>query len=411
MSSQCATAPFKSTHPSTMEIFDQPTAIPPRAFSVDQNPSVEDLKKLCSQNTPTELYRLSTAVERNIPVYDLSTLDLSDEKLVPALQAEWNHILLSGPGIIVLRHMFNDKALLEHVNKVFQAIIDRESKSSCKGDHFASKGQSDRIWNSFSKHCLESPETFVEYYSNPWLALISDAWLGPGYQTTAQVNQIRPGGAPQNVHRDYHLGFQTAEQCARYPTAMHIASQLLTLQGAVAHGYISVESGSTRLLPFSQMYREGFMAWRLPEFIEFFEKNYVALPLGMGDGLFFNPALFHAAGDNRTTDFVRKVNLLQISSAFGETMETVDSLPLIEKCWDLLTQKYKREGLSREVIALVNSAAKGYPFPTNLDKRVPSPGGLAPESEQQALFLALKENWDKERVCCVVLQISEDSKS
>ena len=40
--------------------------------------------------------------------------------------------------------------------------------------------------------------------------------------------------------------------------------------------------------------------------------------------MFFNPALFHAAGANHTTDVNRMANLLQVSSAFGRAMEAVD---------------------------------------------------------------------------------------
>ncbi|KFY15671.1 hypothetical protein V491_05599, partial [Pseudogymnoascus sp. VKM F-3775] len=189
------------------------------------------------------------------------------------------------------------------------------------------------------------------------------------------------------------------------------AFQHLTLQGGVAHSDIFVKSGSTRLLPFSQRFEEGFMAWRLKDFSDYFTSNYVSLPLEMGDGLFFNPALFHAAGENQTVDFVRKVNLLQVSSAFGKTMENIDSLPLVSRCWDDLRGKYDCEGLSHEVVAFVSSVASGYPFPTNLDKRVPGLGGLAPDSEQDILFRGLAEKWDRERVCSALCQIVDDSKA
>jgi len=54
------------------------------------------------------------------------------------------------------------------------------------------------------------------------------------------------------------------------------------------------------------------------------EANYVQLPLCKGDAVFFNPALFHAAGANRTADVRRMANLLQVSSALGRAMEAVD---------------------------------------------------------------------------------------
>jgi hypothetical protein len=58
------------------------------------------------------------------------------------------------------------------------------------------------------------PEVFALYFGNPAIAAVCEAWLGPGYQMTAQVNLVRPGGAAQTAHRDYHLGFQTAEDRA-----------------------------------------------------------------------------------------------------------------------------------------------------------------------------------------------------
>ena len=48
------------------------------------------------------------------------------------------------------------------------------------------------------------------------------------------------------------------------------------------------------------------------------------LPLAKGDAAFFNPALFHGAGTNVSADIQRVANLLQVSSAFGRAMETVD---------------------------------------------------------------------------------------
>ena len=61
-----------------------------------------------------------------------------------------------------------------------------------------------------------------------------------------------------------------------------------------------------------------------PEFRAFFQEHHVQLPLAKGDAAFFNPALFHAAGTNRSPGIRRMANLLQGSSAFGRAMETVD---------------------------------------------------------------------------------------
>jgi hypothetical protein len=70
----------------------------------------------------------------------------------------------------------------------------------------------------------------------------------------------------------------------------------------------------------------------------------------------------------------------------------------VEKSWGQLAEKHEREGMSRELEALVCAIAEGYPFPTNLDCRPPAPGGMAPESEQDVLKRALSEGWRQEKV-------------
>ena len=92
---------------------------------------------------------------------------------------------------------------------------------------------------------------------------------------TAQVNLVYPGGAAQRAHRDYHLGFQSSDVSAAYPAHVHDISPVLTLQGAVAHGDMPLESGPTKLLPFSQTYRAGYAAWRREDFRALFEQRYV----------------------------------------------------------------------------------------------------------------------------------------
>lgn len=113
----------------------------------------------------------------------------------------------------MLKALFPDSSLLRRINSAFTTIISSEAAAtngSSKGDHFAASGKNWRIWNSFQKHGLLDPESFIQYYSSPWLALICSAWPGPAYRITAQVNLVKPGGAAQVSHRDYHLGFQSA---------------------------------------------------------------------------------------------------------------------------------------------------------------------------------------------------------
>ena len=208
---------------------------------------------------------------------------------------------------------------------------------------------------------------------------------------TAQVNLVHPGGAAQAAHRDYHLGFQSAEISATYPAHVHDLSPVLTLQGAIAHCDMPVEAGPTKLLPFSQAYRAGYAAWRRDDFRALFEARYIQLPLAKGDAVFFNPALFHAAGANTSADIHRIANLLQVSSAFGRAMETLDRGKMCTLLYPHAAKAQETAALSAaELRAAIAAAAEGYSFPTNLD-RDPPKGGLAPETQQAFFLRALAE--------------------
>lgn len=389
-----------------------------RLFKAD-TPELHDFQQICSRTTDPASYPLAAFIQHNVPIYEATKFDPWDASITTHLQDEWYDILASGAGVFVLKDMYPPtryETTLTAANAAFQRIIDNERTiQNPKGDHFAAGGKNDRIWNSFSKHALDDPASFLDYYANPWLALVSEAWLGPGYRVTAQCNIVKPGGKAQDTHRDYHLGFQELDACARFPRGLHLVSQFLTLQGAVAHSAMPAESGSTRFLPFSQTYDIGYLAWRRDEFRAFFQDNYVALPLELGDGVFFNPALFHAAGSNELpaeSGFHRKANLLQVSSAFGKPMETVDTVPVVQRCWDLLGKKYRDAGvMDAEMKVLVKAIAEGYPFPTNLDKRPPAPSGMAPESEQEIIVRGLEGGWTGEQVVQELERIQRDSRA
>ncbi|MFZ5962804.1 phytanoyl-CoA dioxygenase family protein [Thalassococcus sp. BH17M4-6] len=357
---------------------------------------LDAFKALTSRRLDPAEVPQAARVEKNIPLYVMTTLApaLADPDQRRALLAEWNHVLSASAGVIVLKAAYPDTAPIDRASQVFRAIIAEErSQTAGKGDHFAAAGANDRIWNSLQKQCLRDPEGFALYFGNPAIAAASEAWLGPNYQMTAQVNQVRPGGKAQNAHRDYHLGFQTAEGAARYPALAHLVTATLTLQGAVAHCDMSVESGPTKLLPFSQLYGAGYVAMHDSAHADWFEEACVQLPLAKGDALFFNPALFHAAGANRTGDVERMVNLLQVSSAFGRSLEAVDRAAMTRAIFPALKALRGAGRLTpAEVDAAVAATAEGYPFPTNLDTDPPI-GGLAPASQADILRRALAEDW------------------
>lgn len=167
------------------------------------------------------------------------------------------------------------------------------------GDHF---GTNSRLWNASEKLSLHDPECFIDYYQNEVIQTVSEAWLGPQYQLTSQLNVVHPGGKCQLAHRDYHLGHMKVSNSERYPGHLHEVCGMLTLQGAIAHCDWPMESGPTMLLPHSQKYKPGYLAFHNQDFQNFFNDNYVQMPLKKGDAVFFNPALLHGAGTNKTED-------------------------------------------------------------------------------------------------------------
>lgn len=362
-----------------------------RVYPRQDDIRIADLEALCDQVTDIAEYPYAISVEKGVPIYDAPALLprlMGDER--QAILAEWVDVLMTGPGVAVFQRAETDLAMLDAASDLFRRMIDDQHRTgSGGGDHFAKSGANDRVWNSLEKHCLADPANFARYYGNPFLAAVSEAWLGPHYQMTAQLNVVNPGGAAQSPHRDYHLGFQSAAEIARYPLHVQTLSPVLTLQGAIAHVDAPMETGPTMLLPHSQKWPVGYLAMGLPAVRDLFARRQVQLPLAKGDMLFFSPALFHAAGTNHSADVKRMVNLFQVSSAYGRAMETVDRLRMVRALYPALLAGQADGSLTPEQIAAaIAASAEGYAFPTNLD-RDPPVGGMAPKSQAQVVAEAL----------------------
>ena len=349
--------------------------------------AVADLDALVRTPTQRTDFPLANAITQRVPVYEGAQIRDASPAVQRDLMAEWCRVWQDGPGVLVLQAAFADLAVVDAATAEFRRLIAAERHTVTRADHFAKPGANDRVWNALEKLCLAAPDVFAAYYGNPLLAWVCEAWLGPAYQMTSQINAVNPGGAAQMAHRDYHLGFMGPVQAARYPAHVHRLSPALTLQGAVAHVDMPVESGPTLYLPHSQKYAPGYLVAGHPDFQAYFDAQHVQLPLKKGDAVFFNPALMHAAGHNQSTDIYRLANLLQVSSAFGRAMESVDRLRMCQALYPAL------HGMgAAEQASAVAACAEGYAFPTNLD-RDPPLGGLAPESQQGLLLRALEEGW------------------
>ncbi len=346
----------------------------------------------------------ASAIEKNVPIYDIAGLGRTqaDPAARQALLGEWATVLGQSSGVLVLRGAYADTASIDAATRVYDAIIEAERERGGGADHFAAAGANDRIWNALQKLCDRDPETFALYFGNDAIAAVCEAWLGPGYQMTAQINLVRPGGKAQTAHRDYHLGFQSEDMALRFPAHVHDLSPVMTLQGAVAHCDMPVESGPTKLLPFSQLFRPGYLAYRHADFASLFEERCIQLPLAKGDAVFFSPALFHAAGENRSADIQRMANLLQISSALGRATEAVDRDGMCRRLYPVLQALQASGALDgRQTAAAIAACAEGYSFPTNLDSDPPI-GGLVPETQAALVHRALAEGMSPAQFCAAL---------
>jgi ectoine hydroxylase-related dioxygenase (phytanoyl-CoA dioxygenase family) len=357
-----------------------------------------DFRSVVEQTTQISDYPHADEVVQNVLVYGerLHTA-VGDPVRRREVQAELARALQSGPGIVVFRGAVA-LDVVDRATEAFFGLVEAQKRTGgAAGDHFATPGANDRVWGALDKLAVADPETFAAYYACDVLALVSEAWLGPGYQVTSQVNVVNPGGQAQVAHRDYHLGFMDLERAAAFPAQVHALSPALTLQGAIAHVDMPVETGPTLYLPHSQKYGAGYLAYHDPAFTAYFEEHHVQLPLHKGDAAFFNPALFHGAGTNRTSDVRRMANLLQVSSAFGRAMETVDTTTVCRAVHPVL-RRWRAEGADPRAIAhVVAAAAEGYPFPTNLDLDQPV-GSLVPQTEAELVHRALDDDWDTARL-------------
>ena len=381
-----------------------------KSFYSSENCNIKEFEKLIKQEINSNLIHCAEEIINNVPVYNMEVLrdNLHDKDQRLSLMSEWAFVLSKASGALVLKNTYSDCSSIDLATKIYENIILEEKEKNIGGsDHYAKPGANDRIWNSLQKLCEKNPFVFAKYFGNEIISSVCESYLGPSYQMSAQVNLVHPGGEAQRPHRDYHLGFQSSEALRNFPAHAHSVSNFLTLQGAIAHVDIPIESGPTKILPYSQLYDKGWFAWKNKEFIQCFEENYIQIPLQKGDTIFFSPALFHAAGTNKTDNIERMVNLLQVSSPFGRTMETINRKEMVKKLYPQLSKIIKNKEMNEyDILASIYACAEGYAWPTNLDFDPPS--SKIPETQQTLFIKALKENWSNEEFSLQIDNISKN---
>ena len=358
------------------------------AWIEDADCDLDDFRALVSRDTALADYPLASDVRLGALVYSAETMASADRH---RLQTELIHALADGPGVVVFEGAF-DHDVVDRAGDAFTSLIETQrAAGGAVGDHFGKAGANDRIWNAAQKLALHDPQVFAEYYANDAIAMVCQAWLGPRYQVTSQVNVVNPGGAPQVPHRDYHLGFVWSRGPAGRLSRTHAphvgGPDVAGCRRALRHA--AGERTDDALAPLAE-FLGGYIAFYRQEFIDYFATVQVQVPLRKGDAVFFNPALMHGAGANTSTDIRRMANLLQISSPFGRAMESLDRTAMVRAIYPSLLAMKAAGRSDRDLLNAVNATAEGYAFPTNLDKDQPI-GSLAPPSQVDTVLAALAD--------------------
>ena len=223
---------------------------------------------------------------------------------------------------MVFRGAFADPAVVDAATAVFEALIaEQRAGAAAAGDHFATGRQRPGLERAGEARA-DDPEVFADYYANDVIAAgsrrLARARL-PGHLAgeRGQSGRCAQSGTATTTWVPVHAG-----SC---PLPGACAPALAGADAAGRGGALDmpVESGPTLYLPHSHSTSRAISPGR-PEFQAYFEEHHVQLPLARATRRSSTRPLFHAAGTNRSTDIRRMANLLQISSAFGRAMESVD---------------------------------------------------------------------------------------
>lgn len=202
-----------------------------------------------------------------------------------------------------------------------------------------------------------------------------------------------------------------------YPIMSQMASQLQTLQGAVAHTDMPLECGPTRLAPFSHQFQKGYMTLKNPEYIAIADKHMSQLPLKRGDAVIFNPACYHQPGIN-TTDNARQACLFQIANTWTVHMVLIDRQAMAKSVWPIMKSwSQQAEGRKKgakvnghggktehQLDALISATCEDTLYPVNWRvgkvsrSKLPMTDAQATQTQVQAIRTALSEGWDDEKV-------------
>ena len=110
---------------------------------------LEDLLAVLAERTDPHDFPLATDVVDDVLVYDAPhLLNASPD----AARAELVRAFADGPGVVVVRAAYPDRAVVDRATVAFEEMIaEQRATGAVAGDHFAKPGANDRVWNALEK--------------------------------------------------------------------------------------------------------------------------------------------------------------------------------------------------------------------------------------------------------------------
>ena len=168
---------------------------PPRAWLPTADCDLDDFVALVEQThrrSPTS--RTPPTSCDNVLVYDADRLARAARRTASAVAAELVRALTDGPGVVVFRGAFPDTAVVDRATAAFDAMIADEraagGRPATTSPSPAPTTGSGTRWRSWPSR---DPETFVDYYANDIIALVSRGLARPRLPGHLAGQRRRPG--------------------------------------------------------------------------------------------------------------------------------------------------------------------------------------------------------------------------
>ena len=244
-----------------------------------------DLIDLVSQKTDPADYPYASAVEQNVLIYDGARLrmELSRPACRPRVEAELVRACTTAPASwcwlarsTTRGSSTGPRASSRRSSPPSGRRAARPETTSPLPGRTTGSGTRWRNWPCARLRCSRptTPTTSSRPCAGP-------GW-GPATRSPPRSTWLTRAARRRPCTATITWGSPPHERAARFPAHVHRLSPVLTLQGAVAHTDMPAETGPTMYLPHSQKYLPGYLAWRQPEFREYFEAHHVQLPLRQG---------------------------------------------------------------------------------------------------------------------------------